>query len=101
MQNQFVTFLEGLKVDKDISPDMFPPELSQGIIDWYRHFFDKCHDINKAIDLLYYFYIHENLDLYPVDEYGFQCDYLLKTYSLPREKVLDALISSRILVYGD
>ncbi|HZK55523.1 MAG TPA: hypothetical protein VFC84_15225 [Desulfosporosinus sp.] len=101
MQNQFVTFLEDIKAGKNISLDMLPTELSRRIIDWYSCFVGKCPDINKAIDLLYYFYIHENLDLYSIDEYVLQCNNLFQIYSLPREKVLYAFTSFRSLVYGD
>ena len=101
MQNQIVNFLEDIRAGKSVNPDMLHPDLSRHILDWYSCLVGKCPDINEAIDLLYYFYTHENLGLYPIDEYGHQCNNLFQTYSLPREKVLDALISFRSLVYGD
>lgn len=101
MRSQFILFLESIKTGEDVSFYMLKPDLRQSIIDWYEQYLEKCNSIDKAISLLYYFYIHDNLDQYPVDEFCRQCDYLFATYSLSRENVIRAFVSFRVLVYGD
>ena len=99
MNNKYTCILEKIKRGESIDNLLSQP-IVNGILTWYSNFCNEC-DINMAIELMYYFYVHENLDMYHVSEFQRECDYLERNFLLPRNKVLDAFQSFRALVNED
>lgn len=96
MGNEFTYMLERIKRGEFTDGFLSQP-MVKDISIWYSNFCNG-YDINRAMELMYYFYIHENLDMYPVSEFQRQCDYLEQNFLLPRNKVLDAFQGFRDLV---
>lgn len=101
MSIQFITLFDDISRGKPIDIGTLPPIITQNITEWYCQLFKNCESIDVALDLMYYFYLHDDIDVYHVTEFRRQCTYLEKAFSLPPERVLDAIITFRNLVYKD
>lgn len=98
MYNQFISIFEQMKKGETVDDELLL-SIKKEIVEWYCQYFDSCSSINVALALMYYFYIHENLDVYHVTEYQHQCAYLKENFSLSPDKVLNAMQSFRKMVY--
>lgn len=98
MDNQFISIFEQMKKGETVDDELLLSNKKE-IVEWYCQYFDSCSSINDALDLMYFFYIHDNLDVYHATEYQHQCSYLKENFSLSSDKVLNAIQSFRKLVY--
>lgn len=99
MNIELISVLEKMK-DNSMISDTDRDKVYKDVLNWYTDLFGNFDNIDIALDLLLYFYTHDNLDFYTCDEFEVQCKYLEKNYLLKKDKVLEAFTSSRTLVFG-
>jgi hypothetical protein len=105
MNYSIIQMLEAMKqgvftnVDEYLSEDD-----KRNIVNWFSKY--TCKNSNKMklesiIELLYELYIHENIDLYPVEEFQRVAAAWAEIYHFEKDLFLNMLQAFRILIYGE
>ena len=98
MNNKYISLLEQYKNNREIQNE-FTPDVQQEIKQWYCNNIGSFEGMSKALELMYYFYIHENFDFYEIQKYQDECTFLRENYLLTPEKALLAFDGFRHLIY--
>lgn len=102
MDEYLINIFEDIK-SGDFDNSIFVPDESRWIpIKLWYHKYGKIEQIsdNKILDLLYFFYFHEDLDFYDYAHFGEMVEYLQKEYGIGQNDVLTMLTEFRKIVYG-
>ncbi len=102
MNMYFINLLESMKRES-FDESTFVPDISNWQLakSWYDKYGSiKSISDQKLLDLLYFFYIHENLDYYDNSHFSEVANSIQSLYKINTNSVLNAFIDFRILIYG-
>ena len=102
MNIRIVNMLEAIKHNRYTASDEYlSAEDTAAICSWYSQYTtSKEYGIEDVIDLMYYLYVRENIDLYPRDVFVGTVDYLVQRHSLKESCICDLLSSYHKLVFN-
>ena len=94
--------LEAVKRKAYTGPDEYLTDADTKALHlWYSRYTSRTeYDIEDIVDLLYFLYIRENIDLYPCDLFQSTVSYLAERHGFERSSFCDILSSFRKLVFN-
>ena len=97
--NNYIKYLENLKQADDAKMEDYLTSQEIDILKrWYMQYSENT-TLDKLPEVLLYFYIHEDLDAYPRDEFFRASEYLSEKYKLKKNKMLALLDSFRKIIF--
>lgn len=102
MNEKIVNLLETKRANSSVDYlDFLSADEVNLIMDWYNNeisFDEKV--IEKAIELMYFFYVHENLDLYEVSIFKDKVKMISHVHQIKEDDVLNKYIEFKKLVFN-
>ena len=97
-----IDLLESIK-DNSFSDETFYPQVKEWepAVSWAKKYSARDLSNKEIVDLLYYFYVRENLDYYPVEQFKKAASFLSEQFDVRVEDVLQMLIDFRSMVFVD
>lgn len=101
--NNLLSLLEAMKYEKCNNLDEFITDSDkQMIYNWFNKYSNSVYySIESIIQLLFYLYLHENLDFYTVEEYQKVADFLSQKYKINKVDFLDMYMEFKLLLYNN
>lgn len=102
MNKYLINIFERIK-SGDFENSHFVPDESRWIpVKVWYHKYGEIEQIsdNKLLDLLYFFYLHEDLDFYDYAHFREIVQYLQEEYGVRQNDILTMLTEYREMVYG-
>lgn len=97
----FIGILEKVKTGQ-FDDDTFVPDRhnwEQARLWYLKHSFADEISNKELLDLLYFFYVHENLDVYDNVHFSEVAESIYEKYKIEKKKFLQAFLDFRKLVY--
>lgn len=102
MNMNYINMLEAIKNDgySNFHDYITDSEITE-INNWYNTY-SSINEMNmeNIIDLLYFLYMRENIDIYPIDEYHHVVNKIAEVFKFHAEKFMEMFIEFRKIVYG-
>ena len=104
MNEYFISLLQAMKTNELDRDSFVPDKYNWGLAQlWYNRYSsteaETLSDV-ELLDLLYFFYIHENLEFYSKSDITQVADLVYKRYGIEKDNLLAMFSDFNKLVYG-
>lgn len=103
MNYYLVNILESIKLDDFDVETFIPDEENWNKVELWYNEYGEVEKVSKQelLDLLYFFYIHENLDFYDNNHFEHIAKYICEKFGINKENILKMFYEFRRMLYKD